>query len=159
MIKTLDDWLEFIVKWLLVICVFSMLGLTLVNITLRAFDTAFHWIDPFVRHLVFFSAFLGGCLATGANLHIKMDLLSKLLEKRAGNIKKYIELIVVLSTFGACLVLTYACYEFTLSELRYGRESFLGIHSGALVSLSVIGFGLISTRTLFKSCLLFKELK
>jgi TRAP-type C4-dicarboxylate transport system permease small subunit len=88
-----------------------------------------------------------------------MDLLSKLLEKRTGNLKQLIELLVMLATFGTCLILTYSCYQFTLSEFKYGRESFLGIHSGSLVSISVIGFGLISIRTLFKSYLLFKELK
>ena len=82
MIKKIDTFVDRVAFYGIVISVFLMLGLTVLNISLRWFNTSFLWIDPVVRHLVFLSAFLGGTLATGQDNHIRIDLAAKVFESQ-----------------------------------------------------------------------------
>lgn len=158
MIKKLDQYLENFAKWSILFCVLSMLLLSLSSIVLRWFEMSLLWIDPLVRHLVFVAAFLGGSLATGANQHIKIDLLSRLLEKSQNlKLKKFIEALVLLITFIACFVLVKGSYQLTLVEFEYGKEEFLGLHSGYLVGIIPVGMGLIALRVMTQLFLRLKE--
>ncbi len=157
MIKKFDQILESGLKWILIFAVMLMLGLTLFNIGMRYFNLAFHWIDPMVRHLVFLSAFLGGALATGSGHHIKIDLLSNVLERDNKNAKKVLEFFTTLITGVSCILVTYAAYLFSLSEFEYGSANFLGIHSGFLVSIIPFGMGIIALRTFCKAFLVLRE--
>lgn len=158
MIEKIDQLLDLLSKWLLVLCVFLMLFLTLFNITLRWFEISILWIEPLVRHIVFLATFLGGSLATGNNQHIKIDLFAKFLEKRKDKrISILVDQIVTLVTFIAACVLVYSAYLFTLVEFEYGKESFLNIHSGYLVSIIVYGMLLIAMRLFLKFLMGFRR--
>ncbi len=157
MIKKFDQVLESSLKWILICAVMLMLGLTLFNIFMRYFNMAFHWIDPLVRHLVFLCAFLGGALATGSGHHIKIDLLSNILEKDNKKAKNIVQFISTIVTGISCILVTYAAYLFALSEFEYGSPNFLGIHSGILVSIIPFGMGVIALRTFCKAYLLVRE--
>ena len=74
LLKSTDKFIEKISISLLVVCVLSMLLLSVLNIFLRWFNTTLFWVEPLVRHLVFLSAFLGGVLATGNRSHIGIDI-------------------------------------------------------------------------------------
>ena len=149
MIKKLDLWLENIAKVAIVICVFSMLFLSVLSIVLRWFEVSLLWIEPLVRHLVFLAAFIGGSLATGANQHIKIDLLSRLLEKiEKPLLKKLVDLTTLTLTLVACVILVKASYDLAVVEFEYGKKEFLGIHSGYLLSIIPAGMGFISLRVL-----------
>ena len=126
-----------------------MLFLSIINIVLRWFEHSILWIEPLVRHLVFMAAFLGGSLATGASQHIKIDLVSKILERNSyDKLNFVVEKLVVLFSLTACLVLVYASYHLFLVEKEYGQISFLEIHSSYLVGIIPVGMGLISLRFL-----------
>lgn len=147
MIEKIDRFLDNFSYYGIVICVFLMLGLTVLNISLRWFNVSILWIDPFVRHLVFMSAFLGGVLATGKDNHIRIDLIGKVLEKYN---KKSLSLWITRLNFSvailATLLLAKAGVDFTKVEMEFGKEAFLGIHSGILTAIIPFGMSLIGLR-------------
>lgn len=149
MIEKLDKKLEVFCKWAIVICIFTMLGLSILNIVLRWFELSILWIEPFVRHLVFLSTFLGGVLATGANQHIKIDLLSRLMEKfKRPRLQKVVDGLVLLVTLVACLLIVKSSYDLTLIEFEFGKAHFLNIHSGYLVGIIPVGMSLVCLRVM-----------
>ena len=147
MIAKLDRFIEKFAQTLIGVCLFFMLGLTLLNIVARWFNETFMWIDPLVRHLVFLSAFMGGVLATGKGNHIKIDLIGRALEaKNLKRFQKILSICLCLISAFACFLLAKSGLDFAKVELEYGSIAFLGIHSGHLVSLIPFGFALIGFR-------------
>lgn len=146
--KKIDDWVDMTTKWVLAICVFFMLSLTLTNIVLRWFEHSIHWIEPLVRHLVFISAFLGGSLATGSRHNIKIDLASKIIKEEKWN--KLLDRAVTIVTIIAVYFLIKSGIGLGKVEFEFGKPAFLGIHSGYLVSLIPIGAGLILLRLILR---------
>ncbi len=151
-LKVIDDSIEKATLWVLVVSVLGMLSVTVLSIVLRWFNITFHWMEPFVRHLVFLSTFLGGVLATGRGTHIGIDILGKYLEQ-ADNEKllKSINFIINFVTFFVCIWLVKASYEFFKVEMQYGKPVFWGISSGYLVGITPLGFGIIAFRFLVRS--------
>jgi len=147
MIKKFDKILDSISYYGLVIAVSLMLSLTVLNIGLRWFNSTFLWIDPLVRHLVFLSTFLGGSLATGNNSHIRVDLAGKLLDSlNRPHLTVWIDRFVYVVCIISTTMLTKSGFDFAMVEFEYGKEAFLGIHSGFLVCIIPIGMGLILLR-------------
>ena len=145
--KSTDKFIEKMSISLLVVCVLSMLLLSVLNIFLRWFNTTLFWVEPLVRHLVFLSAFLGGVLATGNRSHIGIDILHRWLEgKKDSNIAKLILRVTSLISIGTLVWLVIAAVEFVKTELEFGRDVFWGIHSGFLVGIIPFGFSLILIR-------------
>lgn len=146
--RSFDKIFESLTQKILVTFIFLMLLLTLLNIVLRWFSINYHWIDPLVRHLVFFSSFLGGILATGKKNHIRIDIFSTLYGKKYPQLFSYFDrLISIVSSF-SCFAMAYAGYEFFKVELEYGQEVFWNIHSSTLVFVIPLGFTLIAIRFL-----------
>lgn len=151
MIKKIDTIVDRVAFYGIVISIVLMLGLTVLNIVLRWFNTSILWIDPMVRHLVFLSAFLGGTLATGQDNHIRIDLATKILESKGlFKLKVWIDRLVTLITIIIILFLTKAGYDFMLIELEFGKEAFLHIHSGVMAGIIPFGMGLLSLRFILK---------
>jgi TRAP-type C4-dicarboxylate transport system permease small subunit len=116
-------------------------------IVLRWCGKSLMWLEPMTRHLVFLSAFLGGSLATSKDVHIKVDLLTKLVERSKSVIIHWFHKNLV-SLF--CLIVVSALFNsawnFYLSEKEFGNPSLLGIHSSVYVAIIPFGFGLIALR-------------
>lgn len=156
MIKKLDAVIDKISFYGIVIAVTLMLLLTVLNIVLRWFNISILWVDPFVRHLVFLSAFLGGALATGKDNHIRIDLAAKLLENlKKPTLKLWIERLTYIVTLIATILLTKAGLDFTKVEFEFGKEVFLGLHSGVMAAIIPFGMGLISMRYVLRFLLTF----
>jgi TRAP-type C4-dicarboxylate transport system permease small subunit len=144
---TFDDILERVSRYGLVASLFMILGLSVFAIVLRWLGSSLMWIEPLVRHLVFLSAFLGGSLATSKNVHIKVDILTKLLERTHSKIIHWIHKnLVALFCLLVCLVLTKSGWDFYLVEKEFGAPGFLHIHSAYLVGIIPFGMGLIALR-------------
>ena len=127
-----------------------MLGLTLLNIVLRWCGSSLLWAEPLVRHLVFVCAFLGGALATGSGHHIRIDLISRILESRGyQTLGRVVEIVVSLFAVLVLGWLIYAGYSLVQIEFQFGKPSFLDIHSGFLVAIIPVGLALIGIRYLF----------
>lgn len=145
--KKIDSGFERIVAWLLVIIVLAMLFLSSANIIARWFQHNITWVDPFVRHLVFFSAFLGGVIATGRGTHIGIDIIGKFVESRGWHkLKDFISRVVMFISIVVLSWLIKASIDFTKVEMEFSKTEFWGIESGYLVMLIPIGLSLIVIR-------------
>lgn len=143
----IDRLIEDLSGYTLVASLFFMIALTLINIVLRWFSISILWIEPLVRNLVFFSAFLGALLATGRKSHIGIDLMSRTLEAlEQEGLKKMISGLIYASSCLSCAWLSFAGYRFYLDELEYGKIEFLFVHSAAIVAIIPIGCVLLSYR-------------
>ncbi len=143
----IDKGIEKLAIYLLIISITLMLSLSTFAVVLRWLETSLLWIPPMVRHIVFFSAFLGGVLATGARRHIGIDILGRVLgSKNLEKPQKIVQWFVDVICLGTLIWLIFASVEFSGVEFQYGKLSFLGIHSGALVALIPLGFILIAYR-------------
>ncbi len=147
-IKNFDIAVEKIAQWLLVICILGMLSMSVLNIVLRWFQSHILWFEPFVRYLVFFSAFLGGAIATGKRSHIGIDIVGKFFEsKKNWKTHRWVGRIIDLISLTVLIVLTNACIDFVYEEAKYGRaDVFIGVHAKYLAAIIPFGFGLIAVR-------------
>lgn len=147
-VKKFDLAIEKVAQYLLVVCILGMLGMSVLNIVLRWFQSHILWFEPFVRYLVFFSAFLGGVIATGKRTHIGIDIVGKYFEaKQNWKAHRWVGRIIDLISLLVLIVLTDACMDFVAEEAKYGRENvFIGIHAKYLAAIIPFGFGLIAVR-------------
>jgi TRAP-type C4-dicarboxylate transport system permease small subunit len=142
-----DEILDRFSRYGLIGCLFVILGLTVFAIALRWLGSSLMWIEPLVRHLVFLSAFLGGSVATSKHVHIKVDLLTKLIELTHSKVILWIHKnLISLFCFVVCLVLAKSGWDFYLVEKEFGAPGFLHIHSSLLVGIIPFGMGLIALR-------------
>jgi TRAP-type C4-dicarboxylate transport system permease small subunit len=147
LLKKIDFCVDKLASWLLVICVLAVLFLSSGAIILRWFHINLYWIDPFVRHTVFFSAFLGGVVATGRSNHIAIDLVSKFLElKQKEHARIIIHRIILLASGIILLWLFKASIDFMKVELEFSKEEFWGLGSGQLVGIIPFGVALMTIR-------------
>ena len=149
LVSTFDAVLERLSRYGLVTCLFLILGLSVLAIVLRWLGHSLMWIEPLARHLVFLSAFFGGSLATSQNVHIKVDLLTKLVERSSSKLIHWIHRnLISLFCLVVCLFLVKSGWDFYLVEKEFGAPGFLEIHSAALVAIIPLGMGLIALRFL-----------
>lgn len=143
----LDHLIEKICSASLVVSILTILLFSTLSIVFRWLHVNLMWIEPFVRHLVFLSTFLGGVVATGRGTHIAIDLVSKVLElKNLHAYQIWINRVIYLFSAFALLWLFKSGYDFTRVEFEFAKEEFLGISSGVLVAIIPFGMGLISFR-------------
>ncbi len=146
-LQAFDDLLERFSRLSLISCLYLILGLAVLSIFLRWCGISPNWLEPLIRHLVFLSAFLGGSLATSKGAHIKIDLITHLVENAKSRFfywlhRNMITLFCLITT----LVLTKSSYDFFSVEREFGGEAFLGLHSSVLVAIIPFGMSLISLR-------------
>ena len=159
-LKSIDSGVEKFSSFLLVIFIMTILTFSLASIFFRWFGLSFHWIEPLVRHLVFFCAFLGGVLATGKGSHIGIDLLTRYLEgKKYKKLQDYLLIFSAIFSSALCFWLVSSCSTFIKMELEYGKVVFWGIHSGVLVMIIPFGFLMISYRFFFLAVKALYDLK
>lgn len=147
--RLFDEVLERFSRYGIILCLFVILGLAVTSIVLRWLGMSVMWIEPLVRHAVFLSAFFGGSLATSKNVHIRVDVLTKLIENANSKVLKWFHHnLVSLFCFLTCLILMKAGYDFFMVEKEFGAPAFLEIHSSYLVGIIPFGLGLIALRFL-----------
>ena len=149
LIQLFDDVLEKLSRWGLISCLLWIMTLAVSAIVLRWCGKSFMWLEPLTRHLVFLSAFFGGSLATSKDVHIKVDLLTKLVEKSHSVVIHWLHKnIISLFCFITVLALFKSSWDFYLSEKEFGSPSLLGLHSSVFVAIIPAGIGLITLRFL-----------
>jgi TRAP-type C4-dicarboxylate transport system permease small subunit len=142
-IARFDDVLEKISRWGIITCLYVILGFAVLSIVLRWLGMSPSWLEPMIRHVVFLSAFLGGSLATSKNVHIKVDLLTKVVEASSSKVLHWLHRnLVALFCFVVTFALMKTSYDFFLVEKEFGSHGFLGIHSSWLVFIIPFGMGL-----------------
>ncbi len=147
--KKIDFYIEKFTEYLLTFSIMTILLLSFFSIVLRWFHINFSFIEPLVRHLVFFGTFLGGIIATGRGTHICIDLVSKVLEaKEWHQTQKILQIFISLVTIAILAWLIKAGIEFAKIEYEFPRTEFFGLSSGLLVSSIPFGLTLMLLRTL-----------
>lgn len=147
--KKFDRLLEKVGEWGLILSLFSILLLAVGSIVLRWMGKSVLWIEPLVRHLVFLSAFLGGSIATGRKVHIRVDLLTKLIEKSSSRFLKWFhQNAITLFSLIVTVFLFKSSFDFFLIEKEFGQKVFLDLHSSWPVFIIPFGTGLIALRFL-----------
>ena len=146
-IRKIDSIAELITRQVLIVCVLSMLFLSVLNIFLRWFNMTLFWVEPLVRHLVFLSAFWEGHWQLEREVILElMYFIDGLKTKKTQALAKLILISTTSVSIGTLIWLVYAGIEFMKVELQYGRDVFWGVHSGFLVGIIPFGFGLICLR-------------
>ena len=115
-----------------------MIGLSGLQILLRnVLHSGWVWIDPLVRTMVLWLAFLGALAATARQRHLHIDAIHRALPPRlAERIRRG------LCVFAAvvCALLANAAYVYLLSETENARSPFFGVPAWAAQSILLWGF-------------------
>jgi len=145
----LDFWTRWIEGTIFSLFLAGMLVLSGLQVVLRNF---FHggllWIDPLVRTLVLWVAFLGALAATSQARHLHIDVIPRILPPKAGRIVGRILSIVAAMT---CGLLANGSYSYLRDEYLYGISPFLGLPSWAVQSILLWGFWLLTYRFLIQA--------
>lgn len=122
--------------------VFGILQIILRNF----FQQGIIWADPLMRHIVLWLGCLGGTLASAKMQHINIDILSRILPKRAKWVR---DRIVFGATAIASSVLGFAAFRLVIDERAYGERSFLNIETWMLQSILPAAFFIIAYRSAY----------
>jgi C4-dicarboxylate transporter, DctQ subunit len=134
---------------ILVILLASMIFLASGQIIMRNFfDIGFTWIDPLLRLLVLWTGLIGATVASRDNRHIRIDLLSRYLSKKA---HLFIQSIVGLFAAFICIVIAWHGASWIRQDFTDGLPGLLDIPAWLLESIIPFCFGLIAVRYLLHS--------
>jgi TRAP-type C4-dicarboxylate transport system permease small subunit len=126
-----------------------MILIALLQIVLRnLFATGLTWGDPLVRNLVLWVGFIGAAIATREGKHISIDVVSQWVPSRR---KVFLEVIIDVSSFIICGLLTFAAVKFIRNEALMDTVTFLGIRAWVPELILPITFGLMTLRFGFQA--------
>jgi len=103
----------------------AMIALSFLQVVLRNLaHTSFVWVDPLLRHMLLWLAFLGAMLASRLGRHINVDAFSRLLKPRQLRAARTVTHLFAASV---CLLLSKATMQLVLQEMEFGRTGVLGL--------------------------------
>ena len=157
-LRWFDTIIEKISSVMLIAAISGIFLLSLAGMASRWLQLSPIWIDPLIRHLLYLSTFLAGILITGKGKHLSIDLMNKYFERSPRGQRILKRLVSAISGL-ASIWLVKAGFDFLISEMEFGRASFLGIHSSVWAAVIPIGFGLMAYRFFYLFCLTFQREK
>jgi TRAP-type C4-dicarboxylate transport system permease small subunit len=131
-----------------VFCVFLglMIGLAGLQVALRnVFHSGLLWIDPLVRTLVLWVAFLGAMSATSQGRHLHIDVLLRQFRPETG---RNVARVLAAAAAVCCAFMANGAFIYLVEESGTGARPFLGIPSWAAQSILLWGFVLLCYRFL-----------
>ncbi len=131
---------------LLVLMLFSILGLALVQIGARLFfDSGVVWADPLIRVMVMWLGLLGAIAASADNRHISIDLLSRYLSPLLSSMSQAMG-----SGFAAivCGFVSFYAANMVTMDREFMRGDLAGIPLWCLGLIIPIGFFVMGLRFL-----------
>ena len=131
-------------SWLLVGLLVSMVLLAVYQVAARnLFSSGLTWADAYVRITVFWIALIGALAASRSDEHIRIDLLSRLLnEMWQARVTRVISLVTAL----LCFVFAWYSYQFVLYEYQDGVIAFGAVPAWACEAVMPIAMLLIGLR-------------
>lgn len=127
----------------------AMILLSALQVVLRNFfQVGLLWIDPLVRSLLLWVAFLGAFAAAGRARHIRIDVLGRLLPERAG---RMMDRFLSFLSAVVCVFLAEGGLTYVREEYAYGSPPFLGVPSWVTQSILFWGFVLLAYRFLVQT--------
>jgi TRAP-type C4-dicarboxylate transport system permease small subunit len=145
----LETWTQRFERTLFTLVLAAMLVLSLLQVVLRNFlHEGMLWIDPLVRTLVLWVAFLGALTATSQARHLHVDVMARVLPDRvATRIGRFLALV----SASCCGLLANAAFVYLKDEYQYGASPFLGIPSWVAHSVLLLGFAALAYRFLVQA--------
>ena len=154
-LRLIDHALARLEGWLIVFFLSLMVIFTFLQIILRALYTHAHWslantmlgvmdwTEPLVRLLVLWITFFGASLLTGAQKHIRIDLVPALLSE-----KWIVFRDVLVNLIGALIsgIMLKISLNYIQVEMDYGSTLFLNLPSWIGQIILPLGFALICFR-------------
>lgn len=136
--ERLDSVFKRVVQAVLAVVLLSMVGLVFLQVVLRdVFHSGITWADVVGRHMVLWIAFLGAMLATRSRQHISIDLLSRLISRKARNVLCFFLDIVACIV---CIVLAKAAITLVVDERAMETILFLGVPLWVVQLIIPFGF-------------------
>jgi TRAP-type C4-dicarboxylate transport system permease small subunit len=121
-----------------------MILIACVQILLRTvFSSGLLWADPFLRHLVLWSGFLGAAMATSQGKHIALDIITFLVPS---SMHPWLHVITDLFSAIVAGFLTWAAFLFIRSEIEFSSTALLSIPSWVWNLIFPIAFAMIALR-------------
>jgi TRAP-type C4-dicarboxylate transport system permease small subunit len=152
--KKIDDCFGRIESVLILLIFLTMLSLASLQIVLRTFHSGIVWIDPFLRSLILWLAFIGGAKTIQKNNFIKIDLVEKLLPKQW---TVFIHRFLALVSCGLCAYLLWIAFFFIRQEIAFGEVAFLKIKAWHIQLAFPLGFFLMLFHFFYKVLTLKSE--
>jgi TRAP-type C4-dicarboxylate transport system permease small subunit len=127
----------------------AMIVLAPLQIALRGvLGTGIAWVDPLLRVLVLWVGLLGALAASREDRHISIDVVSRLLPRRA---RAATGAVTSLATAAVAALVAYHGARFVASEREFGSAVFSGIPAWGLESIIPFAFAAIALRSLLRS--------
>jgi TRAP-type C4-dicarboxylate transport system permease small subunit len=147
--ERLDHWTRRIEGALFTVLIAAMLLLSGLQVVLRNF---FHggliWIDPVVRSLVLWVAFIGAMTATSQARHLHIDVLPRVLPP---GLSRFVGRVLSVVSAVCCALLANGAFVYLRDEYAYGVSPFLGVPSWVVQSVLLWGFALLMYRFLVQA--------
>ncbi len=113
-VEFIDQIIERVEKFLVVIILFVMITLSCLQIVLRnLFAYGIPVNDIILRHLTLALAFLGASMATRVDSHLKIDIIPRMLPQRY---LRYVRIVTYFISAAVCFLLTRASWTFVVLE-------------------------------------------
>jgi TRAP-type C4-dicarboxylate transport system permease small subunit len=133
---------------LLALLLLAMIVLAPLQIVLRDFfDAGISWIDPLLRVLVLWVGMLGAVAASRDGRHITIDVLSRLMPKRARAATDALTSLFATAVSG---LVAWHAGRFVWTEYSFESTAFSGIPAWTLQSILPFAFGMIALRYLLR---------
>ncbi len=146
--KKLDDGFGKIESLLIILIFAAMLFCASLQIILRTFfHSGIVWLDPFLRSLVLWMAFVGGAKTIQKSNFIKIDLAEKLFPK---NWALFVHRFLAFVAFGLCVYLLWIVFFFIRREMEFGDIAFLKIKTWQVQLVFPLGLFLMAFHFFYK---------
>lgn len=137
-------WIHGIEDVVLVALLVGMMLLACTQILLRnVFDDAILWADPMLRVMVLWIGLFGAMAATRADKHIRIDLLTRILNPPTARIA-----VAISNAFAAGVsgLIAWHSARYVLGEYEFASTAFAGIPAWVLAVIIPFGFAVMALR-------------
>jgi TRAP-type C4-dicarboxylate transport system permease small subunit len=142
-IARIDDLFAGLERWLIVVLLLSMIGLSFTQVVLRNFfSTGIDWADVVVRHMVLWVGLIGASIGAKEKRHLNIDIASRLVPAKWFHL---VEALLCLVTAAVSLLFFWASYLFVRFLYEWGTgmlEGKAALLAGLILPLAFAGVAL-----------------
>lgn len=147
--QAIERQVERAIRALLVVLFSLMLGLSTLQIALRfSFGTSIPWADQAARAPVLWCGLLGSVLATQANRHFSIDVVTRFL---APATRRRFRVVAEVLTAVVCCALVWASFDFLTIGVARSEEAFAGVPVFAIAMIFPTSFALMALQFIFRA--------
>ncbi len=149
-IARVDDFFAGLERWVIVLLLLSMIGLSFTQVVLRNFfSTGIDWADVVIRHMVLWVGLIGASIGAKEKRHLNIDIASRLIPARWFHL---VEAFLCLVTATVSLFLFWASYLFVRFLYEWGTgmlEGTTALIAGVILPIAFAGVALRFLRRAF----------